>query len=95
MREAVLDAIRQGVPRIELQRACSLRSTQLEMWAKRHKQPSVPAKEKKAEARVFSVTDTDSFNDRVSANRSDSGELELRFSGWSISIRSLVQEGQG
>jgi len=92
MREAVLDALRQGVPRVEVQRACSLRSTQLALWKKSHTKRSQSVNKEEVKARIFSVSDAEAIEPPTSVGPGSRDELELRFCGWSICIRPL--EGQ-
>ena len=88
LRAAALAAIRQGLGRTEVRRACGVSSEQLDAWQRRQSSDLLDANApvERDDARVFSVlTDT-----ATPVERNDEQPLEFRVNGWSITLRRVV-----
>ncbi len=103
LRQDALGALRQGVTRTQLRRACGVSSEQLEQWQNSRDKIPKDADRAAPEARVFSVVGEDAVH-RVESTGSDRDhqpelrqpadsdqdhQLELRLDGWTISVRRV------
>ena len=103
LRRDTLAALRQGVTRTQLLRACGVSSKQLVQWQNSRSRIPENADRAAPNARVFSVVGEDAVH-RVESADSDRDyqpeprqptdseqdhRLELRLNGWSISVRRV------
>ena len=93
LREAVVAAIRQGVPPGLLRRECGVSTSQLDHWQVgfRHSGASRSGDEP-PKARAFSVVGAGSPSSSGSTDWANGDALELRIGPWSISVRMASQQ---
>ena len=89
LRRDTLAALRQGVTRTQLRRACGVSSKQLAQWQKSHGKIPKNAARATPDARVFSVVGDGPAQRAESLSSEQDQLLELRLDGWSISVRRV------
>ena len=89
LRRDTLAALRQGVTRTQLRRACGVSSKQLAQWQNSHGKISKNATRATQDTRVFSVVGEDAAQRAESLNSEQDHQLELRLDGWTISVRRV------
>jgi len=89
LRQAVLTALARGTAEEDVRRACGITSDQLALWRKAPQACEPRRALRRAEPRIFPVVDDAVDISQSSDPETQVAELELRFGGWSISVRQL------
>lgn len=86
LREAIVSAIRGGVPSSRLRRACGVSTSQLKRWQSAH-QPAARTSGEVPQAQVFTVVDEVPPSTPPPVGRGAVDGLELRVGPWSVCVR--------
>ena len=89
LRRDTLVALRQGVTRTQLRRACGVSSKQLAQWQNSRGKILKNAARATPDARVFSVVGDGPAQRAEPSSSEQDHQLELRLDGWSISVRRV------
>jgi len=90
LRREALAAMRLGVTRSQLRRACGISSDQLKHWQRNRGGAGSQAEPNIQGTQVFSVIDDISSEEVGTGVRDGGDELELRLGGWSIAVRRVT-----